>query len=522
MDVRNKFLEHVVKDKEIVAQKQLSTADLLNNFSQQLEELELRVDDEFISPAMSAFKESPAFRHQQNVRDFFIRAEASIFMKEIQKGDEESSSSEEEYEDEDWEDSEDDSEDDDEEEEEETEEVKRKKKILKRLIKSSHSSNYISLFHSIRIMRGILSHFGITSTVRQINGSTSSEMNRSNKPRVKLGKPYYQTMKIGLCAWIVDWMLNSYTEDAQIATLKKRKVYVISFKLPEQGNLVQRAVFITEEVELDGNRSEVFIFGFLCEEHRRSHHFTKSYAYISFLESCQFSGAKKVAGISPVRAVLSAYSEFLSVIKPGILLHIWADAPDDSCPYFIFNNFPRPPIVPQVNKSGPMDPQAAASKKLHEMYLSFLHGKFVTHPFKYELSIPPLPEFGVPGERAKDIKRDVDVIADHKQLQALAKSLVDKINSRFGTTIVAELKSPEYLKLDPRIDITSFGIKDCTSFIDDGRFFDRQAFLEGYDFRDVNSAVKSTADAIARWKNDFSDGLEVFDCKSCFLSTYTS
>lgn len=76
----------------------------------------------------------------------------------------------------------------------------------------------------------------------------------------------------------------------------------------------------------------------------------------------------------------------------------------------------------------------------------------------------------ITGERAKDIKRDVDVIADHRQLQALAKSLVDKINSRFGTTIVAELRPPEYLKLDPRLDITSFGIKDSTKFIDDGRY----------------------------------------------------
>lgn len=137
------------------------------------------------------------------------------------------------------------------------------------------------------------------------------------------------------------------------------------------------------------------------------------------------------------------------------------------------------------------------------------------------------------------------MINDHKQLQNLAKSLVDKINSRFGTTIVAELRPPEYIKLDPRLEVTSFGIKDCTSFIDDGRrvlphyniifihdvtchsntiyrFFDRQSFLDDHSFKDLPSAIKSTGEAIAKWKELFADGMEVVDCKSCFLSTFTA
>lgn len=87
--------------------------------------------------------------------------------------------------------------------------------------------------------------------------------------------------------------------------------------------------------------------------------------------------------------VLISYSRTFPDLQVSICLMLYHD--------IILINIDYDTVAVPIRQSGPMDPQLLASKKLHEMYLSFLQGKFSSHPFKYELSIPPLPEFGVPG-----------------------------------------------------------------------------------------------------------------------------
>ncbi len=157
---------------------------------------------------------------------------------------------------------------------------------------------------------------------------------------------------------------------------------------------------------------DILSFGLMCDEFA-----SQKVSYVQFLENSEY-------GEKCLRPVLRAYAEFLALISPGWVLHIWADAPAEGESY-LFRQAPHPKSVTTET--------ADRSQALKNSYTALLQQSgFDVKPYTWEPHLPLLPSIGK--------KAEPDVRARFASLKQKVMTEVQELNAMFGNTLCTELK----------------------------------------------------------------------------------
>ena len=173
--------------------------------------------------------------------------------------------------------------------------------------------------------------------------------------------------------------------------------------------------------------------------------------------------------VNPVRAVLQAYAEYVTLIGSNWKLQIWAAPPSKKGEAYIFRNNP-------ATKKEPADPVIGA-KKLREKYSAFLqlsgfHGK----PFAIPLQkLPILPEYGK--------KAEENVRVTYAELEEGVNAKLSDFNNKFfSNTHCVEL------------DLGEIPISFCPQLV---TFKSRKTLLE-YDYFENQESLDFSTEEEAR------------------------
>eukprot|EP01040_Poterioochromonas_malhamensis_P009123 gene9123-9883_t len=217
---------------------------------------------------------------------------------------------------------------------------------------------------------------------------------------------------------------------------------------------------------------------------------SKQFAYISYLEK-----NTTAYGLVPkpppfMKSVLRAYAEYISLIAPEWIFHIWADPPKDGQPY-IFRKSSNQQGGPVLNDGS----------VLREKYAEALKASgFDGAPYTYMFPVPPLPLFGK--------KNDDPVRKLYKELEESVSETLKKMNALFGNTHCAKLysKAPVPYHTQP-LEGPNTPNKEfwsAESMVDD----------RALDFTTIPLSEKSTELVTSRMKEFYEKGVSTF--YSCY------
>jgi len=199
-------------------------------------------------------------------------------------------------------------------------------------------------------------------------------------------------------------------------------------------------------------------FGMMCSEWA-----SKRVSYVAYLEYAGCGTANLV------RPILRSYAEFLSLIAPGWVLHIWADAIRDEA--YLFRNRRH-----EDNQTAGGNSNRSA--ELREMYAALLtQSGFEGAPYKWELIIPGLPDFGKKNEGSV------------RKLYAEIVVAADALKSKFGNTLCTQLQWKDEFPALPSYAGWYTIIARPPPSLPDHTFFSEDTKL---DFGDAAKAAAST------------------------------
>jgi len=203
----------------------------------------------------------------------------------------------------------------------------------------------------------------------------------------------------------------------------------------------------------------VLSFGLMCDEYA-----SEKMSYLAFLEKSEYGS------ISLLKPILCAYAEFVSLISPGWVLHIWADAIDND-ESFLFRNARHPPTSTASNKN--------RSKDLKKIYAALLQQSgFKGTPYSIDPIVPPLPEFGKKGE--------AQVRKKYEQMKKNISKEARNLNQYFSNTLCTKL---ELKLMIPPMRCYNGKKNNVPSTLIDNKFFSENKNL---DFSTRRKAIKST------------------------------
>eukprot|EP01080_Neovahlkampfia_damariscottae_P012598 gene12598-6418_t len=304
---------------------------------------------------------------------------------------------------------------------------------------------------------------------------------KENEEQLNLDSPL--KANISLAHFIGDYIKKN--QDGQ-----SRKVYSFNLNLKDinDKNALQRVIFLVE--------NETIIHSMIVEEY-----FDIKLAYIAFLDSHEERDKSKGPG---AEALVRGYVDFLALLCPDWILHIWVD-PNDSSARKISDRWYLINQGQQINSKfrAKEISQEKLKARVYCWYEKVLQKENISR-YSYHIDVPDLLSYGLKENQDKSLKGQDKIVNEWKALKYKVQTFRDKFQNEFKNTIVIELSkfslaSKEHFVLhEHRNDY----------FYD--KPFDRENFLE-YVFTKEDHQ-KTSKIALKFLTKEYCNSFELFDC----------